>query len=364
MTIRRPLTATMLVTIAAIIMLAVAVPIGFAYMAYTDNSGINITGSQMSIFVKDDGDDHLDRVELPGSEREYYKTGANFQLVVGTNLYDCSPITGYYYKYEGYKYNKVASGIYRPIGDAPEMTTYNYEVSTGTDEGGTYYIDTFGSEWRKTGTSSYELLRDHVYKGLFYTEESTGQWTPNETYWSYTGNIVTSAPGGSGELRVWVETQDLRTWMAIKKITLTIDDEQYSLLDQDVFVTNETMYSIELRNGTKPFQLEVVYESELFFDPSDITNFIKSKLMFVFNTKDPVLYTVCFVMNGHGDQLPNLFLRAGETIDEPVITNHSGYQLIRWYYQNENFQRVTWHMGDDGDEIEEDVILYAEWQAV
>lgn len=186
-----------------VVLLAAAVPIGFAYWASTDNSGNNADVTKKSILIYDDTGTTLECMELPHVE------------------------------YTG-EFNNWTAGYY----DA------------------------------------------HVAGKMKVTFPET-------------------LPDRSGKVRVWVDMEDLRSWAAVNRITLSILGVEYVLFNSSsssMSTTGQTNGSVIAISSAQAadlisFQINVVYSQTLNFNPyADIAkaDFLKSKIMFSLDTSDPV----------------------------------------------------------------------------
>ena len=228
-----------------VLLLAAAVPIGFAYWASTDNSGNNADVTKKSILIYDDTGTTLECMELPHVE------------------------------YTG-EFNNWTAGYY----DA------------------------------------------HV-----------------------AGKMKVTFPGSSGKVRVWVDMEDLRSWAAVNRITLSILGVEYVLFNSSsssMSTTGQTnaipieISSLQAQDMIS-FQISVVYSQTLNFNPyADIAkaDFLKSKVMFSLDTTDPVFggYLKVTYKNGSSNyRIVTEGLFYGDLLTAPTPPTVQGKTFVGWY---------------------------------
>lgn len=173
------------------------------------------------------------------------------------------------------------------------------------------------------------------YTGSFNDWE-VGYYDPHVS-----GKMMLKFPGASCVIRVWVEMQDICSWSAVERITLRFQGTDYVLfndLSSNLAVsgqTNPQMITVLAANAEDmlDFSIDVTYSETLNFNPNNISNFMKSKVMFSMDNGDPIYSHLKITYKANGNFLEvydNLFY--GELITAPAqIPTKAGHVFAGWF---------------------------------
>lgn len=199
-----------------------------------------------------------------------------------------------------------------------------------------------------------------------FTESGDG-WSPGYYNAYVTGNIViTNSSTSDYHMRIWVEMKNVVSWAAIDKISFRYQGSEYVLFDDSLDnkkipnSMNCTVFTPK-NDSTTEFTLTVIYKEKISFNPSDVTDFLESRVVFVQDAADdpvPAKYNVTFKYYKSGTPDVTVKYHGGDYVERPEDPVWEGHTFIGWYKESNGTN--IWNFKEDIIKTS-NVTLHAIW---